>query len=63
VQGELDEYRKVLGSTPEHEDMVGVPILVLVNKQDREDCVEVVRMVFKSQGGNVGDSRVYWSVC
>jgi hypothetical protein len=37
--------------------------LVLVNKQDREDCVEVVRMVFKSQGGNVGDSRVYWSVC
>lgn len=32
--------------------------MVLANKQDREGCVEVVRMVFKGQGGNVGDSRV-----
>jgi ADP-ribosylation factor related protein 1 len=44
--------------------MVGIPILVLANKQDQEDCVEVVRIkegfvrrVFKRQGGMVRDSR------
>lgn len=43
-----------------------MPILVLANKQDREDCVEVVRIkegfvrkVFEGEkGGNVRDSRV-----
>ena len=64
--GRLDECRKVLESVLEHEDTVGIPILVLANKQDREDCVEVVRIkegfvrrVFEGeQGGMVRDSRV-----
>jgi len=64
--GRLDECRQVLESVLEHEDMVGIPILVLANKQDREDCVEVVRIkegfvrrVFEGEkGGMVRDSRV-----
>jgi ADP-ribosylation factor related protein 1 len=64
--GRLDECRRVLESVLEHEDTVGLPILVLANKQDREDCVEVVRIkegfvrrVFeREQGGMVRDSRV-----
>jgi ADP-ribosylation factor related protein 1 len=56
----------VLESVLENEDTSGVPILVLANKQDREDCVEVVRIkegfvrrVFEGEkGGNVRDSRV-----
>ena len=64
--GRLDECRRVLESVLEHEDTVGIPILVLANKQDREDCVEVVRIkegfvrrVFEGeQGGMVRDSRV-----
>lgn len=44
----------------------GVPILVLANKQDREDCVETVRIkeglvrrVFEGEkGAGVRDSRV-----
>jgi ADP-ribosylation factor related protein 1 len=49
--GRLDERRKVFGNTLEHEDTVGIPTLVLANKQDRVGCVEVVEMVFKGQGG------------
>ncbi|KAF1998416.1 ARF/SAR superfamily [Amniculicola lignicola CBS 123094] len=64
--GRLDECRLVLESVLENEDTIGVPILVLANKQDREDCVEVVRIkegfvrkVFEGEkGGNVRDSRV-----
>jgi ADP-ribosylation factor related protein 1 len=64
--GRLDECRRVLESVLEHEDAAGIPILVLANKQDREDCVEVVRIkegfvrrVFEGeQGGMVRDSRV-----
>jgi ADP-ribosylation factor related protein 1 len=64
--GRLDECRLVLESMLENEDTSGVPILVLANKQDREDCVEVVRIkegfvrrVFEGEkGGNVRDSRV-----
>jgi len=64
--GRLDECRKVLESVLQHSDTVGVPILVLANKQDREDCVEVVRIkegfvrkVFEGEeGGGVRDSRV-----
>ena len=64
--GRLDECRRVLESVLEHEDTAGIPILVLANKQDREDCVEVVRIkegfvrrVFEGeQGGMVRDSRV-----
>jgi ADP-ribosylation factor related protein 1 len=66
AMGRLDECRRVLESVLEHEDTVGIPILVLANKQDREDCVEVVRIkegfvrrVFEGeQGGMVRDSRV-----
>ncbi|KAL8814172.1 MAG: hypothetical protein Q9223_006585 [Gallowayella weberi] len=64
--GRLDECRLVLESVISQQDMVGVPILVLANKQDREDCVEtvkikegLVRKVFEGgKGGAVRDSRV-----
>ncbi|KAF3481049.1 ADP-ribosylation factor 6 [Arthroderma uncinatum] len=64
--GRLDECRQVLESVLRHADTAGVPILVLANKQDREDCVEVVRIkegfvrkVFEGQAGaGVRDSRV-----
>lgn len=64
--GRLDECRQVLETVLQHEDMVGIPILVLANKQDREDCVEVVRIkegfvrpLFEGdKGGMVRDSRV-----
>jgi ADP-ribosylation factor related protein 1 len=64
--GRLDECRLVLESVLANEDAEGVPILVLANKQDREDCVEVVRIkegfvrkVFEGEkGANVRDSRV-----
>ena len=64
--GRLEECRLVLESVISQEDMVGVPILVLANKQDREDCVEtvkikegLVRKVFEGEkGGAVRDSRV-----
>ncbi|KAL2823047.1 P-loop containing nucleoside triphosphate hydrolase protein [Aspergillus granulosus] len=64
--GRLDECRQVLESVLQHSDVAGVPILVLANKQDREDSVEVVRIkegfvrkVFEGEtGGVVRDSRV-----
>lgn len=64
--GRLDECRQVLESVLQHSDAVGVPVLILANKQDREDCVEVVRIkegfvrkVFEGEeGGGVRDSRV-----
>ncbi|KAF2466426.1 ARF/SAR superfamily [Lindgomyces ingoldianus] len=64
--GRLDECRLVLESVLQNEEAEGVPILVLANKQDREDCVEVVRIkegfvrkVFEGEkGANVRDSRV-----
>jgi len=64
--GRLDECRLVLESILSNADTAGVPILVLANKQDREDCVEVVRIkegfvrkVFEGEmGGSVRDSRV-----
>lgn len=64
--GRLEECRLVLESVLQNEEASGVPILVLANKQDREDCVEVVRIkegfvrkVFEGEkGGNVRDSRV-----
>ena len=64
--GRLDECRQVLETVLQHEDLVGIPILVLANKQDREDCVEVVRIkegfvrpLFEgAKGGMVRDSRV-----
>ena len=64
--GRLEECKLVLESVLQNEDAEGVPILVLANKQDREDCVEVVRIkegfvrkVFEGEkGANVRDSRV-----
>ncbi|KAI9675773.1 MAG: ADP-ribosylation factor protein 3 [Caeruleum heppii] len=64
--GRLDECRLVLEDVLHHVDTEGVPLLVLANKQDREDCVEVmrikeglVRKVFEgSKGSSVRDSRV-----
>ncbi|KAL8946773.1 MAG: hypothetical protein Q9222_006876 [Ikaeria aurantiellina] len=62
----LQECRLVLESVISERDMVGVPVLVLANKQDREDCVEtvkikegLVRKVFEGErGGAIRDSRV-----
>lgn len=64
--GRLDECRQVLESVLQNEAVAGVPILVLANKQDREDCVEVVRIkegfvrkVFEGEkGSGIRDSRV-----
>jgi ADP-ribosylation factor related protein 1 len=64
--GRLGECRIVLESVLQNSDADGVPILILANKQDREDCVEVVRIkeglvrkVFEGEkGGSVRDSRV-----
>ncbi|KAF2828914.1 P-loop containing nucleoside triphosphate hydrolase protein [Ophiobolus disseminans] len=42
--GRLDECKLVLESVLANEDASGVPILILANKQDREDCVEVMRI-------------------
>ncbi|KJK63041.1 Arf-related protein 1 Arfrp1 [Aspergillus parasiticus SU-1] len=64
--GRLDECREVLESVLKNADVAGVPILVLANKQDREDSVEVVRIkegfvrkVFEGEsGGAMRDSRV-----
>lgn len=66
AQGRLDECKAVLESVLGHEDTAGVPILVLANKQDREDSIEVVRIkegfvrpVFEGEkGAMVRDSRV-----
>lgn len=65
-EGRLDECKLVLESILGHQSTSGVPILVLANKQDREDCVEVVkikegfvRKVFEGEKGeSVRDSRV-----
>ena len=64
--GRLEECKLVLESVLASADTVGVPILVLANKQDREDCVEtvkikegLVRPVFEGErGSGVRDSRV-----
>ena len=64
--GRLEECRLVLESVLQSGETVGVPVLVLANKQDREDCVETVRIkeglvrrVFEGEkGGGVRDSRV-----
>lgn len=64
--GRLGECRLVLEDVLQNADAEGVPLLVLANKQDREDCVEVVRIkegfvrkVFEGEkGGSLRDSRV-----
>lgn len=62
----MEECRRVLEEVLQSRDTVGVPVLVLANKQDREDCVETVRIkevlvrrVFEGEkGGGMRDSRV-----
>ena len=64
--GRLEECQLVLESVIGSSETSGVPILILANKQDREDCVETVRIkeglvrkVFEGEkGGAVRDSRV-----
>ena len=64
--GRLEECKLVLESVLASVDTVGVPILVLANKQDREDCVETVKIkeglikpIFEGEkGSGVRDSRV-----
>lgn len=64
--GRLEECKLVLESVLASIDTTGVPILILANKQDREDCVETVRIkeglvrpVFEGEkGGGIRDSRV-----
>lgn len=65
-EGRLGECKLVLEDVLQHSETSGIPVLVLANKQDREDCVEVVRIkegfvrkVFEGEKGqNVRDSRV-----
>jgi ADP-ribosylation factor related protein 1 len=62
----LEECKLVLEEVLGHGDTEGIPLLILANKQDREDCVEVVRIkeglvkqVFEGEkGGSIRDSRV-----
>jgi ADP-ribosylation factor related protein 1 len=64
--GRLAECKLALETVLAAEDAHGVPVLVLANKQDREDCVEtvkikegLVRRVFEGEkGGGIRDSRV-----
>ena len=64
--GRLQEAQLVLESILSESTTQGIPILILANKQDREDCVETVRIkeglvrpVFEgAQGDVVRDSRV-----
>lgn len=66
VPGRLEECRLVLEDVLQSEDTEGVPLLILANKQDREDCVEVVRIkeglvkrVFEGEKSHsIRDSRV-----
>lgn len=66
ANGRLSECRMVLEDVLAHSEAEGVPLLVLANKQDREDCVEVVRIkegfvrkvMEGEKGASVRDSRV-----
>ncbi|CEJ93197.1 Putative ADP-ribosylation factor family protein [[Torrubiella] hemipterigena] len=64
--GRLEECRLVLEDVLQHSEAEGVPLLILANKQDREDCVETIRikegLVKKVMEGDkaasIRDSRV-----
>jgi ADP-ribosylation factor related protein 1 len=66
ISGRLEECRLVLEDVLQNEETEGVPLLILANKQDREDCVEVVRIkeglvkkVFEGEkASSIRDSRV-----
>ncbi|KAM4068166.1 ADP-ribosylation factor family protein [Hirsutella rhossiliensis] len=64
--GRLEECRLVLEDVLQHSETEGVPLLILANKQDCEDCVETIRikegLVKKVMEGDkassIRDSRV-----
>ncbi|KAK4090314.1 hypothetical protein PCL_08501 [Purpureocillium lilacinum] len=64
--GRLEECRLVLEDVLQNSETEGVPLLILANKQDREDCVETIRikegLVKKvmegDKAGSIRDSRV-----
>ena len=65
--GRLHECQLALETILEHPSTKSIPLLVLANKQDREDCVETVRIkeglvrkVFESERGGeaLRDTRV-----
>lgn len=64
--GRLDECRLVLEDVLQHSDTEGVPLLILANKQDREDCVETInikeglvkKVMEGEKGATIRDSRV-----
>ncbi|KAL7925913.1 P-loop containing nucleoside triphosphate hydrolase protein [Trichoderma austrokoningii] len=64
--GRLDECRLVLEDVLQNSETEGVPLLILANKQDREDCVETIRIkeglvkrVMEGEKGSaIRDSRV-----
>jgi ADP-ribosylation factor related protein 1 len=64
--GRLDECRLVLEDVLQHSETDGVPLLVLANKQDREDCVETIlikeglvkKVMEGEKGASIRDSRV-----
>ncbi|KOS19048.1 ADP-ribosylation factor-like protein 3 [Escovopsis weberi] len=64
--GRLDECRLVLEDVLQHSETEGVPLLILANKQDREDCVETIRIkeglvkrvMEGDKGAAIRDSRV-----
>jgi ADP-ribosylation factor related protein 1 len=65
-QGRLAECRAVLEAVLAEPEAAGVPVLILANKQDLEDSVEVIKikeglvqLVFEGdRGGAIRDSRV-----
>lgn len=65
-RGTVRRVQIVLESILEDQQTEGVPLLVLANKQDAEDCVEVVRIkeglvrrvIEGEKGDSVRDSRV-----
>lgn len=66
ADGRLDECRLVLEDVLQHSETDGVPLLILANKQDREDCVETIRIkeglvkrvMEGDKAGSIRDSRV-----
>ena len=64
--GRLEECRLVLEDVLQNSETEGVPLLILANKQDREDCGETIRikegLVKKvmegDKAGSIRDSRV-----
>ncbi len=58
----IEECRDVLSGVMEHHETEGLPVLMLANKQDREDSLEIedIKEIFNSMAVQLGarDSRV-----